>query len=622
MAGSFRKAALRPELLEERALLAAVDSLRIAEIMYHPANPTSGAFVADDFEFVELVNTGAEPVALAGVEFKAGITFSFAGSNVSSLAAGARVLVVKNVAAFESRYGAGLPVAGTYGGQLANGGEALLLTDGPTTVQTVTYDDAWRPVTDGDSFSLTAIDPAAPANLWSDAANYRGSLRGGGSPGTTEAPLAAESIVINELLAHTDEVLGDWIELHNTTDAALNIAEWYLSDKGTELNRYRIAGDAFIPANGYLTFTQFDTFDNNDDPGALVPFGFSEFGETAFVSSWDSNGLSAAYQVSQSFRASDREFTFGRYTVSTGEVQFVEQAVQTRNAANGPPLVGPVVISEIYYNQPGSGTDREFIELHNRTNQPVLLYDPLMPDNTWKFTNGVDFVFPQNLSIPAGGYLLVVGVAPETFRAANVIPDNVQVLGPWIGSLDKSGEAVSISRPGDEELDGFVPYYRVDHVNYGDNAPWPSEPDGSGVSLVRKAFDLFGNDPVSWIAGSTLHGTPGRGETVPTLPGDTNADGVVDLTDLNNVRNHFGEVGDEVLGDADGNGAVDLADLNAVRNNFGAVAAPPPAIEMTARRTEIRVAPVAAKQPAAHSQALGELLHEWTTVNTFRRTKR
>mgnify|MGYP000899926775 CR=1 FL=1 len=43
------------------ALLAAVDSLRIAEIMYHPANPTSGAFVADDFEFVELVNTGAEP---------------------------------------------------------------------------------------------------------------------------------------------------------------------------------------------------------------------------------------------------------------------------------------------------------------------------------------------------------------------------------------------------------------------------------------------------------------------------------------------------------------------------------------------------------------------------------
>lgn len=52
-------------------------------------------------------------------------------------------------------------------------------------------------------------------------------------------------------------------------------------------------------------------------------------------------------------------------------------------------------------------------------------------------------------------------------------------------------------------------------------------------------------------------------------PGDTNFDGSVDLADLNNVRNHFGEVGN-VLGDANGDGVVDLVDLNDVRNNFGA----------------------------------------------------
>jgi hypothetical protein len=51
-------------------------------------------------------------------------------------------------------------------------------------------------------------------------------------------------------------------------------------------------------------------------------------------------------------------------------------------------------------------------------------------------------------------------------------------------------------------------------------------------------------------------------------PGDTNGDGVVDLVDLNNVRNHFGDVG---LGDTSPfDGDVDLDDLNAVRNNFGA----------------------------------------------------
>jgi hypothetical protein len=50
------------------------------------------------------------------------------------------------------------------------------------------------------------------------------------------------------------------------------------------------------------------------------------------------------------------------------------------------------------------------------------------------------------------------------------------------------------------------------------------------------------------------------------VPGDTNGDGLVDLADLNNVRNYFGGTG---LGDTNADGVVDLEDLNAVRNNFG-----------------------------------------------------
>ena len=55
--------------------------------------------------------------------------------------------------------------------------------------------------------------------------------------------------------------------------------------------------------------------------------------------------------------------------------------------------------------------------------------------------------------------------------------------------------------------------------------------------------------------------------STPGLLGDTNDDGVVDIVDLNNVRNNFGSIG---LGDTDGNGTVDITDLNNVRNNFGA----------------------------------------------------
>jgi len=50
------------------------------------------------------------------------------------------------------------------------------------------------------------------------------------------------------------------------------------------------------------------------------------------------------------------------------------------------------------------------------------------------------------------------------------------------------------------------------------------------------------------------------------VPGDTNGDGVVDLADLNNVRNNFGGTG---LGDTNGDDLVDLVDLNNVRNHFG-----------------------------------------------------
>jgi len=57
---------------------------------------------------------------------------------------------------------------------------------------------------------------------------------------------------------------------------------------------------------------------------------------------------------------------------------------------------------------------------------------------------------------------------------------------------------------------------------------------------------------------------------VDGMPGDTNRDGRVDLEDLNNVRNHFGESGPCVAGDAGPfNEAVDLDDLNSVRNHFG-----------------------------------------------------
>ncbi|HZZ44157.1 MAG TPA: right-handed parallel beta-helix repeat-containing protein [Tepidisphaeraceae bacterium] len=62
--------------------------------------------------------------------------------------------------------------------------------------------------------------------------------------------------------------------------------------------------------------------------------------------------------------------------------------------------------------------------------------------------------------------------------------------------------------------------------------------------------------------------------TTPNKPGDTNGDGKVDLTDLNNVLNNFGSTTPGNPGDTNNDGKVDLTDLNNVLNNFGTVYAP------------------------------------------------
>src|SRR5438552_3759010 len=75
---------------------AAQQYLRVTELMYHPAAAPPGlATNADEFEFIELKNTGPMAISLAGVRFTNGIEFNFTGSAVSCLAPGASTLVVR-----------------------------------------------------------------------------------------------------------------------------------------------------------------------------------------------------------------------------------------------------------------------------------------------------------------------------------------------------------------------------------------------------------------------------------------------------------------------------------------------------------------------------------------------
>ena len=48
----------------------------------------------------------------------------------------------------------------------------------------------------------------------------------------------------------------------------------------------------------------------------------------------------------------------------------------------------------------------------------------------------------------------------------------------------------------------------MDKVVYGDSLPWPVGADGFGLSLQRRNFSDYGNDPANWLAGLPKPGAP------------------------------------------------------------------------------------------------------------------
>ncbi len=178
--------------LNEATFVVGAPSIALSELHYHPAKASSAELAAgfsnaDDFEFIELYNNGVGTFDLQGCRFITGIGFDFTGSGVTSLPAGRYVLVVKNRAAFELRYGVGLPVAGEYSGQLNNAGERIQLVNARSEdLLNFTYGTTspWPQSPDGFGPSLEVRESAVEL---SSVSSWQASIDSGGSPGWANA---------------------------------------------------------------------------------------------------------------------------------------------------------------------------------------------------------------------------------------------------------------------------------------------------------------------------------------------------------------------------------------------------------------------------------------------------
>ncbi len=174
-------------------------------------------------------------------------------------------------------------------------------------------------------------------------------------------------------------------------------------------------------------------------------------------------------------------------------------------SSTGP--VANIIITEIMYNPPESGTDSlEFIELYNHGSTSVNL-------SGYTFTQGINHTFSSG-SIAPNQYFVIAVDSNAHFNVFGQKPD-----AEWTsGGLSNSGEDIALH----DNLGR-----QVDSVDYDDNSPWPSgssagNPDGGGSSIELSDVNLDNNLAAGWNPSASGTGVIINGNVVVASPGAPN----------------------------------------------------------------------------------------------------
>jgi hypothetical protein len=477
----------RPELL----------SLKLTEIHYHPLD--EGTVSGEEYEFLELKNTGGSVLSLADVAFTQGIQYAIPAA--TTLEPGQFLVVASNAAAFQERYG--FAPSGAYTGKLANTGERITVSDLPanTVIASVEYLDRspWPVDADGVGRSLVPV----AANLADDPdrpVHWRTSFAIHGSPGRDDSPIA----YINEILVHTDPPLKDSIELFNPNDSPLDVSGWFLTDRKADPLKYRIPPGTILVARG---FGVFDADDFNADPASPESFSLSEHGEEVYLVA-DSTGCAIGFCDGFTYSDMENGVAFGRHVTSTGEVHLVALQTPTLGGENAPPAAPPLVSSEIMYNPPNGR--HEYVELQNDSAAELPLSEASLPSHTWKI-DGIGFAFPPSITLAAGETVVVASgaVTEAVFRDEYGVPADVRIFTKSKDLVD-FGDVLTLMKswkPYPVGSQTILPFIVEETVSFRNTTPWPPEANGTGSALHRKDPSSYGNDPANWEAGPP---TPGR----------------------------------------------------------------------------------------------------------------
>ncbi|MHC4098082.1 MAG: lamin tail domain-containing protein, partial [Planctomycetota bacterium] len=338
------------------------------------------------------------------------------------------------------------------------------------------------------------------------------------------------TLVINEFMAENDRFIQDpngdyhdWIEIYNYGTNTIDIGGMYLTDDVNDSNQwYRIPDNCpektTIGPSSYLLIWADSEL---SEDGLHVDFGLNAGGEED-VGLIDTDGITLIDSIID-FPSLGGDNSYGRFPNGSGPWSvFLDDTntPPTPGEFNGSESGTNIVINEIMYHPYHSTTGTiepediraEYIELFNRGTELVNL-------SSWKITDGVDFSFPNDVTIDVGQYL-VVAADVNTFTSN--YPGVTNMVGGWDGRLSNSGEAVEL-------IDDMR--VNIDRVRYADEGDWALRKlgpldyfhrgwvwddahDGGGKSLELVNPGLPNQYGQNWAASLNSGGTPGVGNSV------------------------------------------------------------------------------------------------------------
>ena len=433
--------------------------LVVSEVMYNPTNRAD----LRNLEFIEIFNSQPWSEDISGYEITGEVNYTFPSNTV--LAARSYLIVAGNPADFVAVYGGPTPLGPFVDTNKLNNasGTVRLRNNRGAVLIDFTYrnDPPWPLAATGAGHSLVLARPSYGDD---DPRAWAASVNPGGSPRVAEpAPITTYStILINEVLAHTDPPQEDYIELYNYGAAAVNIGGLALTDD-PNTNKFLISGGTTIGARGFLALT-----------ASQLGFALFSGGETVFLRS----GMRVIDVVK--YQGQENGKPWGRFPDGRPSFHALRQA--TPGTTNTSFYVNDVVINEIMYAPASGSSDDEYIELKNKGTNTVDV-------SGWKFTDGISFTFPAGIGIPAAGYLVVAkNAARLRTNYAGLTPMNC--LGDYGGTLANGGERVALSFPDEvAETNQFGQlvtnkiWILADEATYSDGGRWGRSSDTGGSSL-------------------------------------------------------------------------------------------------------------------------------------------